>query len=205
MISEYDILDEADILDQSRELIMEALADWQPPRNEDGSQRAIFNVNAPKRTANDNERQPEILNATDTRRKGTSKLNCSEYVFDHLRIKRIINEMPGHLGKWLLYRYGESHHSEHLPQLIEVVISELGDQPKQQRTAEKVEKLVTKRLINEREFVELRTKDLFEAIGVSKSVYFRRYQKTNESLNEHVQALDTKALQEFGYAYLTQI
>lgn len=195
----------ADTLEQTRELIMAALADWQPARTSDVAERAIFSTSSAPCVLSQDERQEAPISATSTRRKGSSKLNCSEDVFDHLRALRTIKGLASHLGKWLLYRYGDETYRVHLPGLVEVMIFELPDKPKQQRSLAKLENMVARRLINEREFFEMKTKDLFEAMGVSKSVYFRRYARHGEQLSNQLERLDIEALSHFYRAYNTQI
>ena len=87
------MISDEELLEENRALIMEALATYQPSKSNDGSERAIFNVGSTKRVTNDNERPAEPLSATSSRRKGTSKLNCSEDVFEHLRVEKTIQKL----------------------------------------------------------------------------------------------------------------
>lgn len=191
-------------LEETRTLIMEALATYQPSRTDDGSERAIFNVGSTKRVANDNERQPEPLSATCSRRKGTSKLNCSEDVFEHLRAQRTIKSLPTHLAKWLVYRYGENPSSSLISSLVNVVIDELPLDNCRKPTKEKVQTMLIERLTR-REFVDCLQRNLFEAIGVKKQTYFECYAKHNDNITNQFHALDELALLSFFVAHNTHI
>lgn len=193
-----------ELLEANRTLIMEALATYQPSKSNDGSERAIFNVGSTKRITNDNERPAEPLSATSSRRKGTSKLNCSEDVFEHLRVQRTIKNLPTHLAKWLVYRYGESPSNSLVPSLVNVVINELPLDNCRKPTKQKVQTMLVERLTR-REFVDCLQRNLFEAIGVKKQTYFECYAKHNDNITSQFYALDKLALRAFYIAHNTQI
>ncbi|EGR2303058.1 hypothetical protein D0814_23145 [Vibrio parahaemolyticus] len=193
-----------ELLEANRTLIMEALATYQPSKSNDGSERAIFNVGSTKRITNDNERPAEPLSATSSRRKGTSKLNCSEDVFEHLRVQRTIKKLPAHLAKWLVYRYGENPSNSLVPSLVNVVVNELPLDNCRKPTKEKVETMLVERLTR-REFVDCLQRNLFEAIGVKKQTYFECYAKHNDNITSQFYALDKLALRAFYIAHNTQI
>ncbi|EHZ7344533.1 hypothetical protein K6O87_004117 [Vibrio vulnificus] len=193
-----------ELLEETRDLIMESLATWQPSKS-DGvtiynkkTSRMAFNSNA---EGEDSAKRRDTISATATRRKGTSKLNCSEDVFEHLRVARTINTLPSHFAKWLLYRYGEAPQTELLPGLVEIVMSELPNLPAQARSKSKVETMAAQILLNQREFADLQAKGLFEAIGVSKQVYFRRYATHSSAISAQLNALDCNALEAFFVAH----
>lgn len=183
---------------------MESLATWQPSKS-DGvtiynkkSSRMAFNSNA---EGEDSAKRRDPISATATRRKGTSKLNCSEDVFEHLRVARTINTLPSHFAKWLLYRYGEAPQTELLPGLVEIVMSELPNLPAQARSKSKVETMVERILINQREFVALQERGIFDAIGVCESAYFMRYAPHRKTISAQLNALDCNALEAFFVAH----
>lgn len=192
-----------EMLEQARELIMESLATYQPSKTNDGSERAMFNTGSAKRVTNDNERPAEPLSATSSRRKGTSKLNCSEHVFEHLRVQRTIKSLPTHLAKWLVYRYGEDPSTHLIPSLVNVVVDELPLDKCRKKTKEKVQTMLVERLTR-REFIDCLQRNLFEEIGVSERVYFMRYAEHNRNITSQFSTLDNQALSAFCIAFYTQ-
>lgn len=190
------MISDEELLEETRALIMEALATYQPSKSNDGSERAIFNVGSTKRVTNDNERPAEPLSATSSRRKGTSKLNCSEDVFEHLRVEKTIQKLPSHLAKWLVYRYGENPSSSLVSSLVNVLVDELPLENCRKPTKEKVQTMLVERLTR-REFVDCLQRNLFEAIGVRKQTYFECYAKHNDSITDQFDALDKLALSSF--------
>ncbi|WP_322805310.1 hypothetical protein SO574_23265 (plasmid) [Vibrio alfacsensis] len=197
------MISDEELLEETRTLIMEALATYQPSKSNDGSERAIFNVGSTKRVTNDNERPSEPLSATSSRRKGSSKLNCSEDVFEHLRVQRTIKKLPTHLAKWLIYRYGENPSTSLVPSLVNVVVDELPLDNCRKPTKQKVRTMLVERLTR-REFVDCLQRNLFEAIGVSEQAYYMCYAKHNNSITEQFNVLDKLALRAFCVLHNTQ-
>ncbi|MBV7264334.1 hypothetical protein KCG43_20185 [Photobacterium sp. WH24] len=184
----------AQFMDDARELIIEALTNWQPLKSNDITLYCSQGRRPKHLNADERDRDPFSVNGT--RRKGTAKLNCSGNVYEHLRVQRTISALPSHLAKWLLYRYGDDDTRGLLPDMVEIIMKDI-PLPKQARSQKRVEQLVTRRLMNAREFNDLRMKELFEAMGISKQVFFRRYSSHNEQLNERLSALDKHAISEF--------
>lgn len=197
------MISDEELLEETRTLIMEALATYQPSKTNDGSERAIFNVGSTKRVTNDNERPSEPLSATCSRRKGTSKLNCSEDVFEHLRVQRTIKNLPTHLAKWLVYRYGENPSTSLVPSLVGVVVDELPLDGCRKSTKQKIQTMLFERLTR-REFVDCLQRNLFEAIGVAERIYYRRYAYHNDNITNQFHALDKLALRAFYISHNTQ-
>lgn len=197
------MISDEELLEETRTLIMEALATYQPSKTNDGSERAIFNVGSTKRVTNDNERPSEPLSATCSRRKGTSKLNCSEDVFEHLRVQRTIKNLPTHMAKWLVYRYGENPSTSLVPSLVNVVVDELPLDNCRKPTKQKVQTMLVERLTR-REFVDCLQRNLFEAIGVKKQTYFECYAKHNDNITNQFHVLDKLALRSFYISHNTQ-
>ena len=184
------------LFDEMRELIIESLATYQPSKNNDSSEQAIFITSTSSTTRHPSENR-EITRASSTRAKSAARLNCSVDVFEHLQVKRAITKLQPLHQKWLHYRYGEAFSPELASDLIEITIEDLPLPNKNKNAKAKAKDLISMQVINLKELQRLQQKDLIEALGVSKRVFIRKYSPQAKAINNHLLTLDEQAISAF--------
>ena len=182
--------------ENDRILITSALAHYQPAKTSDGSERAIFSIDNHPTKRKHRRITPQTMHATSTRNKGVSRLNCSENVFEHLKVQRTIKALSPIVASWLVYRYGENPPQTLLPLLIEAVMDQLPLTKCRKKTQQNVRLMLTERL-SRREFDDCLQRHLFESMGVSEQAYYASYAKHNTNITKQIQALDQQSLLAF--------
>ena len=188
-------------LEETRALIAQALAIYQPQKSSAGFDGAMYNLEQRPSSKRQGERITDPLHIKASRSHKGARLNCSDDVFEHLRVQRVLKSLPSHLAKWLIYKYGESSPDSMVPELVSIVEGELPIENCRKPTKAKIRNMVFERLTR-REFVDCLQRNLFEAIGVKKQTYFQCYAKHNDSITDQFQALDELSLRTFQRQFL---
>lgn len=134
------------------------------------------------------------MNTKQSRAKGTAKENCSQRIFEHLNLLRVLKTLPSHYQKWLKYRYGEESNPQLAEDLIELTLSDLDCMSGRPEKKRRVKQLATAWVISRRQFTELLQKDIIEALNINRSAFVNTYRNTSKSIDEHLQSLDRIAL-----------
>lgn len=187
------------LIEQARELIMQALANYQPSKSDDAP---TLYISSGRRSIDDfrQERQDSPINANSTRRKGSAKLNCSEDVFEHLKVEKTIRKLPAHYQKWICYQYGEHTDLSLIPDLVEIIIEGVELPNVQARSKEHAKNLITRQVMTVREFMEcraLQTKEIVEALGVQRRIAIKKYRPQSVTVSDFMKRFDADVLAEF--------
>ena len=194
--------DEKDFFEATRIRIMEALATYQPEINSDFSEKSIFNlVRNGKEPQKKGHHQSSVIKGT--RNAAISKLNCSDDVFEHLKIQRVINNLPIDINNWLLYRYADSPSLNHVPALLNALMERLPLEKCRKPTQKKVLSILVLRLVK-RDFLDCLHRTYFEAVGIKKQTYYECYAKHNDNITLLFDSFDRLALCEFYERYMAQ-
>ena len=176
-------------LDALREALLEAFADYSLKTGGSYDGSGVVQTDGYEKLAN-------AVDIKGTRPRGKSKENCSQHIFEHLKLLRIVKALPSHYYKWITYRYGATTNTRLAEDLIVICMDDLeffeGRKAKQDHRAA----MVSKWVLSNREFHELLQKDIFEAMGVSRITFHRSYKSESDSVSEYWQELDEKALYE---------
>lgn len=174
-------------LDALREALLEAFSDYSIKTGGAYDLSGVVQTDGYEKLAN-------AVDIKGTRPRGKSKENCSQNIFEHLKLLRIVKALPSHYLKWITYRYGATTNERLAEDLVVICMDELeffnGRKTKQERRAAMVNKWV----LSNREFHELLQKDIFEAMGVSRVTFYRSYRAESDSVSQYWQELDEKAL-----------
>lgn len=180
-------MDIEEIRESMRARLLAAFADYHRQTNGAYSAVGVVNTNGYKAVA-------AAMKGKETRAKGSSKILCSDDVFEHNRLLRRVNDLPILLKFWVLYRYTEQFSPRIKAELIEIGLGECGLLSGQMRVVTKLEKIGDRLIMNRREFASLSASDLAKVAGVHPSVYARTYQEKADMFTEYFDELDNQAL-----------
>lgn len=170
-----------------RDLLLEAFSDYQSKTGGAYDGSSIIQTEGYEKVAS-------AMNCQGTRPRGKSKENCSPRVFEHIRLLRIVRDLPSHYLKWIQYRYAPVEAKYLSDDLVEICMGDLelfnGKKVKQRHR----EAMVEKWLVSNREFTELMQRDVFEAMGVSKVTFHRSYRAESDEAKAYWINLDKQAL-----------
>lgn len=170
-----------------RDLLMEAFADYTKTTGGAYDNTGVVNTAGYAHIAN-------AMNTQQTRPRGTSKENCSQNIFQHLKLLNLLKTLPSHYQKWLKYRYGETISPQLAQDLIEISLGELEFLSGRPEKKKRLRQLVTTWVVSRRQFVELMQKDIIAELNINRSTFVNTYRKSSEAVSSHLGALDEKAL-----------
>lgn len=170
-----------------RDLLMEAFADYTKTTGGAYDNTGVVNTSGYAHIAN-------AMNTQQTRPRGTSKENCSQNIFQHLKLLNLLKTLPSHYQKWLKYRYGETNSPQLAQDLIEISLGELEFLSGRPEKKKRLRQLVTTWVVSRRQFVELMQKDIIAQLNINRSTFVNTYRKASEAVDSHLGALDEKAL-----------
>lgn len=170
-----------------RDLLMEAFADYTKTTCGAYDNTGVVNTTGYAHIAN-------AMNTQQTRPRGTSKENCSQNIFMHLKLLNLLKTLPSHYQKWLKYRYGETNSPQLAKDLIEISLGELEFLSGRPEKKKRLRQLVTTWVVSRRQFVELMQKDIIAELNINRSTFVNTYRKASETVNTHLLILDEKAL-----------
>lgn len=170
-----------------RDLLMEAFADYNKTTGGAYDNTGVVNTAGYAHIAN-------AMNTQQTRQRGTSKENCSQNIFHHLRLLKLLKTLPSHYQKWLKYRYGETISPQLAQDLIEISLGDLDFLSGRPEKKKRLKQLVTTWVISRRQFVELMQKDIIAELNINRSTFVNTYRKASQTIDAHLVALDEKAL-----------
>ncbi|NGZ17988.1 hypothetical protein G6Z94_11625 [Vibrio aestuarianus] len=136
------------------------------------------------------------MNAQQSRPRGTSKENCHQEVFKHLRILRALKALPSHSQKWLKYNYSEKNSPQLAHDMIELTLGDLDFLSGRPQKKRRLKELVTTWVLCRCQFRELLQKDIIEALSISRTAFVKTYSGPSNKVGEHLKALDNQALDE---------
>lgn len=172
-----------------RDDLMAAFADYEKTTGGAYNDTAVINITG----------YAVIANAMDTKQsrpRGTAKENCSQDVFDHIQLLRALKALPSHYQKWLKYRYGGENSPQLAHDMIEVTLGELDFLSGRPQKKRRLKALVVTWVLCRCQFRELLQKDIIEALNISRNAFVKTYSTPSRKVDEHLQAMDNKAIDE---------
>ncbi len=170
-----------------RDLLMEAFADYTKTTGGAYDNTGVVNTAGYAHIAN-------AMNTQQTRPRGKSKENCSQNLFQHLKLLKTLKTLPSHYQKWLKYRYGENNSPQLAQDLIEISLGELEFLSGRPEKKKRLRQLVTTWVVSRRQFVELMQKDIIAELNINRSTFVNTYRKASQAVDSHLAVLDEKAL-----------
>ncbi|CAM3934870.1 hypothetical protein [Vibrio aquimaris] len=173
--------------EEMRDLLIEALSESVSMRSAGLDIGEAMSDNAP---------QPAKQNVfcTGTRPRGQSKIICSLDVFEHLKIKRLVESLSETERRWIHYRYGDKPEGDELDQLVEVGFVWMEDAPKRKDAIQTTKKLLSSVLRSRREVNAFLHSKTYEEIQVSRQVFLRRYKAKKDEFETHLDRFDASAI-----------
>ncbi|MYM61652.1 hypothetical protein GTG28_20840 [Vibrio sp. OCN044] len=127
---------------------------------------------------------------SETRPRGESKIICSWDVFDHLKLKRLVDSLSEIERNWIYYRYGDKPEGNELDKLVEVVFDWMDNKPERKDGIKTTKKLLAYVLRSRREVNAFLQSKAYEEIQVSRQVYLRNYKVKKDEFENHLERFD---------------